>query len=309
MIWLYITLGVIGLILILVFVTLFFIYKGVYYTPIKGQDNEFLLTEATLKYAKREDINQMIQTMLDIPYEDIYTKSFDRLKLHARLYRNKDSNVVCIMCHGYRGTPCRDFSGFAKDMIKKGYNVILIDERGHGKSEGHSITFGNREKKDLLSWIEYSKKEFGEKIRFVFCGLSMGGATVLLASDHYPKGSKVIADCPYAAPREIVTQTIINNLGKNPKVLYPIANLTSIIFCHENLNKEDANRNVKKSEAKFLIIHGDIDSVVPYKLSERVYLENKDKVRYELIKGAEHGISYIIDTPRYKRVVDEFLDN
>ena len=81
-----------------------------------------------------------------------------------------------------------------------------------------------------------------------------------------------------------------------------------MIFGHANLSKDDANPHVKNSKAKFMIIHGDLDSIVPYQFSQRVYLDNKDKVRYELFKGAEHGISYIVDKKRYHEIVKEFIE-
>jgi len=43
-------------------------------------------------------------------------------------------------------------------------------------------------------------------------------------------------------------------------------------------------------------------------MSERVYLANKDKVQYEKFDGAEHGLSYLRDTERYKRMIRNFLN-
>ena len=67
-------------------------------------------------------------------------------------------------------------------------------------------------------------------------------------------------------------------------------------------------KNVKNSKAKMLIIHGNSDTLVPYTHSERVFLENKDKIQYEIFEGSEHGLSYMDDQDRYQRVVNEFLD-
>ncbi len=306
MLWLWILLGVIGGLILIFLIALFVVYHGTFYTPLKGQNNDFVFTAATEKYCDIEECKSMVKRLVEYPYEDAYITSFDKVKLHARIYR-QNSDTVCIMFHGYRGTPCRDFSGGAYDMIKMGFNVILIDERGHMNSKGHSITFGVREKKDAKCWIEYAKKEFGEDKRIVLIGISMGGATVLLASDLLSEKDRVIADCPYTTPKEIISNTLEHTLHMNPKIFYPIANLTSIIYGHTNLNNDDANEHVKRSKAKILIIHGEDDSLVPYKLSKRVADENKDKVRYELFPGAEHGLSYIMDKKRYQSIVEDFL--
>ena len=308
MLWLWILLGVIGFIVILFFVTLFFIYHGSFYTPIKGQNEDMVFTGVTEQYGNIKEIKTMVQACLDMPFEPTSITSFDHKKLVARVYRNPKSDTVCIMCHGYRGTPCRDFSGGGVDMVNNGFNVILISERGHYGSEGHSITFGVREKEDVKSWIDYARKEFGEDKRIVLVGISMGAASVLMASDYLKEGDKVIADCPFTTPREVICSTIKNFLHMNPTLLWPVANLSSIIYGHTNLAKEDANVHVKKSKAKILIIHGEEDKLIPYQFSKRIANENPDKVRYELFPKAEHGISYIIDKERYQRVVNEFLN-
>ena len=93
----------------------------------------------------------------------------------------------------------------------------------------------------------------------------------------------------------------------NPKIFYPIANLSSIIFGHANLSKDDAEKHVRNSKAKILIIHGDSDTVVPYKCSYRIKEMNPDKVQYELFPGVEHGISYLGDHDRYQKLVTDFL--
>lgn len=309
MMWLWILLGVVGGLLLFLFVGLFVIYHGSFYSPIGDQNNDFCFTGPTEDYADIKVVTGMVRNMLDVPCEHAKIKSFDKIELDARIYRNPSSDTVCIMCHGYRGTPCRDFSGGAYDMIQNGYNVVLISERGHYDSKGHSITFGVREKRDVESWINYAKKEFGEDKRIVLVGISMGGATVLMASDLLTEKDRVIADCPYTTPKEIISNTIKYSLKLNPKIFWPLANLSSIIFGHTNLAKEDAGVHVKNSKAKIMIIHGEEDTLVPYAFSKRIQTENPDKVRYELFPGAQHGISYIVDKPRYQRIVEEFLND
>lgn len=305
---LYISLVILGGLLLLFFVGLFILFIHTYYSPRKGQNNDFRLTDRTKKYCDLNLVNFMIERTRNIPHEDVFIKSYDHHKLHARFYRNDNSNVVVIMMHGYRGTACRDFSGGAYDMISHHFNVLLCDQRAHSESKGHIITFGVREKRDVTSWINYAKKTFGEDKQIILVGISMGGASVLLASDLLKEGDKVIADCPYSTPREIIRETINRSFKRCHGFLYFLTNLSSIIFTGVNYNKDDANEHVKKSKAKFLIIHGDNDSLVPYQFSKRIYDDNQDKVCYELFEGAEHGLCYLKDKDRYQRVINTFLE-
>ena len=306
--WLYISLGVIAGLLLIFLIALYYVYYETFYTPHKGQNNDFFLTAATYKYCDKETVHFLINRMRDYPYVDGYTLSYDKKKLHARVFPNPNSDTVVIMMHGYRGTCCRDFSGGAYDMIQFGFNVILTDERGHGLSQGHSITFGVKEKRDCEAWIKYAKKEFGEDKRIILVGISMGGATVLLCSDLLNKGDKVIADCPFTTPKEIICETLKSTLHMNPKIFYPIANLASILYGHANLNKDDASIHVKNSKADIMIIHGYSDTIVPFKLSYRLK-ELYPNIRYELFPKAEHGISYLADLPRYQKIIKEFIES
>ena len=307
MLWLYIALGIIGGLLLIFFIVLAFLHHGTFYSPLKGQNDNFLLTDSTKALGIDKLVFGLINSLLEVPYEDAYIKSFDKLKLHARVYENKNSDKLVIMFHGYRGTSVRDFSGGAKLMIDQGYNVILVDQRAHGLSEGHNITFGNREKKDVLSWIEYGQKRFGKDKELILVGISMGAATLLFASKDIPGEAKLICDCPYTSEKEIIKESI-KKMKLPPTFFYPFVNLSSILFSHASLNKDDAHKNVKECHHKILIIHGDQDTIVPYQYSYSLYLENKDKIQYELFPNTEHGVSFVTDTERYKKIVIDFIN-
>ena len=285
---------------------LYCMYRFTFYSPLKGQNDDLRL--AGPQYIGHEDVvNNLIKNMLSIPYEDAYITSFDKLKLHAYVYPAKNSKKVAIMCHGYRGTARRDFSGGGAQAVELGINAILIDERGHGLSGGHSITFGVKEKYDVLSWIEFAKKRFGEDIEIILMGISMGAATVLFCADKV-ENMKIIADCPFPSPVHILKNTMIG-MKLNPTMFFPILNLSSIMFGHANMRKDSAYETVKRNKNnKILIIHGSADTLVPCSMTQELYEANKDKIQYELFPNATHGMSYLFDTPRYKKIVEDFIN-
>ena len=298
--------SVIGFLIALFFLVLYFVYRIIYFSPKKGQNDEFRL-ESSLNYQGLRDKSiELINKLLKVPYEDIFTTSFDGLKLHAYFYKNEQSNHFMIMINGYRGTPRRDFSGGALLAMQLGNNVLLCDQRAHGKSKGHSITFGRKEQYDILTWIKFVQEKWGKSVKITIVGISMGGATVLFASDKIDPSINVIADCPYSREKDVIMNSM-RKMGLSPKLLWPFAYLAAAIFCRASL-KDDALENVKRSKSRILIIHGTADTIVPYEMSERVYLANKDKVQYEKFDGAEHGLSYLRDTERYKRIIRNFLN-
>lgn len=89
---------------------------------------------------------------------------------------------TAIIAHGYSGKG-KDMGAIAKLYYEQlGYNVLLPDARGHGQSSGNYIGFGWPERRDMVKWIDFVRKEMGPEARIVLHGVSMGGATVLMTS-------------------------------------------------------------------------------------------------------------------------------
>lgn len=307
MLALYIALGIIGFIILFIIIAIFMMYRLIFFSPRKGQLSDLNLTKSKNFKGYEEVMKENILSFMAIPYEDVYIDSFDKLKLHARYYEVNKSNKVALLIHGYKGTAYRDFNCISKIIFEQGYNVLLIDQRAHGLSKGHVITFGIRETKDLLRWIDYANKRFNNP-EILLVGVSMGGNTALNTADKIDKNIKIIADCPYSSPKAILKNTI-KSVHLPVWLFYPLLNLTCHIFGRESLNKTSAYDTVKNSDNKILIIHGDKDHVIPYINSQKLADTYPNKIRYELFKNADHGASALVDYNRYQKVVKEFLNN
>ena len=304
MLWI-ILCSVLGALLIIFFLTLYFIYRYIFHSPRKGQNNDFRI-EPSLDYqGTKEYLKELITKLRAVPYEDLWIKSYDGLKLHGLFYRNDNSNTFILMFNGYRGTARSNFSGSAIDAMNLNMNVVLCEQRAHGISDGHSITFGRKEQYDVLSWINFVKEKWGNSIKITIVGISMGGATVLMASDKIDRSINVIADCPYSTEKDVIKHTMIK-MGLPANFFWPFAYLSAIVFCHARL-KDDAKINVTNSKNQILIIHGTGDSIVPHPMSERVYEGNENHVRYEKFEGAEHALSYLREPERYEKLIKDFL--
>lgn len=306
MIW--IIIGSVLLALVILFLLLeYYIFKRVFYSPQKGQNSEYNLVREINIDDVKERATKLVNELLKIPAEDLYTTSYDKLKLHAYFYRCESSDEYVVFFHGFRRTARRSYAGRAMDMMAAHKNVILVDQRAHGLSEGHHLTFGKKEQYDVVSWVNYIKKTFGENVKITILGVSMGGTAVLGASDKIDERVKIIADAPYISVKDVVYKTIAK-LKFNPKVLFPLVEIACILYCHTSLEC-DVSRNIEKSKNKILIIHGSEDTIVNYKTTEEIYLKNKDHVQYELFEGVGHGLAYLKDTEKYQKVMSDFINN
>lgn len=312
-----IVLGSIILFLIgFVFFTTYIIYRQIFYNKPKLNvidDTECSMMFRGLTMPEIEtEVRQMIQDAANYPHEHIYVTSFDGLKLHGALYRfGDDTSPVMICFHGYRGNKFRDFAGAIKIFKKLKYNVLLVDQRAQHESEGKAMTFGVNESKDVMPWINKIIEIFGKDIKIAIEGLSMGGATVLMAASYepLPKNVKcVVADCPFPSPLSIFEFSI-----KNSPILLtflkPVSYLVGKLYMKVNFFKYDCFKDLKNNKLPILILHGKKDTIVPCFLSEKLKETYPEMITLELFENANHGVSYFDDTDRYFKVSEDFLQN
>ena len=286
----------------------YYVYRVIFYTPAKGQNDPFRPIPSPQHEAVKELSLKMIADVNSIEYEEVCITSFDGLKLYGRYYHKNDDAPFAVCMHGYRGVSVRDFSGGARFLIDEGQNVLLVAQRGHAKSEGHSITFGFKEKYDCAAWIDYVVSRFGKDKKIALYGISMGAATVLMASElKLPENVKcIIADCPYSSPKAIITRAA-SDRGYNVKLIYPLIWLASRLFARFDINASGAVDAVKRAKVPILILHGEDDRFVPCEMSRQIAAAAPELVRLETFPNAGHGLSFVIDRGRYVSVVREFL--
>lgn len=87
----------------------------------------------------------------------------------------------------------------AKYLHEHQCDVLFIEHRCCGDSEGNYITFGAKEQWDVQQWAVYMAERNKEKLPIYLYGQSMGAASVLMASGHTlpPEVKGLIADCGF----------------------------------------------------------------------------------------------------------------
>lgn len=282
-------------------------YRKAFYSSPKRKEDIRNIPKSE-QYAKgRPFMLGLIDEMEPRPFEQVYIESFDGLRLSARYYHLAEGAPVQIQFHGYRGTAIRDFCGGNKLARDMGHNTLVVDQRAHGKSEGKTICFGIKEKYDCLAWANYAAKRFGD-IPIVLSGVSMGGATVLMASElDLPENVRcIVADCPYSSPKEIIASEC-KKMGIPPRLGMPFVKLGARIFGNLRLSGS-AEEAVKNTRVPILIIHGEADRFVPCEMSRKIFSANPEMITLETFPDAAHGISYILEPERYEKITRRFME-
>lgn len=286
----------------------YYAFRITFLAPPHLDTNHYFVPEGEQYDVVRDGIKKSVARMAERKYEPVTITSFDGSKLFARYYHVADDAPVQIFFHGYKSSSLLDCSGGSYFAQQLGHNAIVVDQRSHGQSDGTVITFGIKERRDCLCWIQYAIERFGKDVPIILSGLSMGAATVLMVTDlNLPSNVKgIIADCPYSSPKEIIMK-VAKQMHFPPRLMFPFVWLGAFLFGHFNLLESSAIEAIQKCEIPILLLHGDADELVPYEMSQLMQKSGAKDITLETFSGAGHGLSYMILPDKYEKAVKEFI--
>ena len=307
--WIYITIGIITYILLSFFLITFICYRTTFFSKNKPlKTDKIILPDQSTFQKYKEQIKQDIVDAKNMPCEIFSITSFDNLKLKGKFYEYQKNAPIEIMFHGYRSNGERDMSTGIKRAFLCGHSALVVDQRASGKSEGHTISFGVNERMDCLYWSQFVSNHFGENVPIILTGISMGGATVTLASTlDLPKNViGVLADCPFNSASDIIRK-VIRDMKLPVKLSYPLVKLGAKIYGKFDLELTSSYEAVKNAKLPIIFFHGKNDSYVPYEMSQKLYEACITKKKIVIIDDAEHGLSYLVDPDKYLKEARQFF--
>ncbi|WP_367183459.1 alpha/beta hydrolase [Sporosarcina sp.] len=306
---------------LLVFIIAFFIVFQIagsfffYNLAIKRGPKDFLTGNADLKVSA-ETMEVFLNGdwrlwVEEQEYEEMKLTSRDGLELMGYyLPAKQPSDKLVILTHGYLGH-AKQMGLYGRYYYEElGFNIFMPNARGHGRSGGDYYGFGWPDRLDLIDWTNLLEEKLGAKTEVVYHGLSMGAATVLMASggDELPKQVKaIVADSPYQSVYQLFAYQM-NRMFHLPA--YPLLDNMSLLTKAKagySLKEANALNEVKKTEVPILYIHGKADTFVPTDMTKELYEETKSEAELFLVDGANHGEAFVMDEDGYKAVVSDFL--
>lgn len=269
-------------------------------------EKERLKGTAYEKYA--DHIQNSHKWLMEHKAQDVYIESQDGLKLHGLWVPVADAKGTILLAHGYRSTILVDF-GLVLDVYHDmKLNLLIPDQRCHGKSEGKYITFGVKESDDMRRWLEFHQQQLGGG-QVVISGLSMGASTMMYLADQ-PLGEHVkamIVDCGFTSPVAILSKvySAVTHLPAIPSIW--ATDLFARVFAGFSIYEKDSRITLKQSRLPVMMVHGTDDDFVPCYMTRQGYEVCASQKELFLVEGAGHGTSFLKEPEKYKKLVRDFL--
>ncbi len=303
-------LGIVGGLAVLALLAALVCFRMAFYAPKKQPPREeYPVPPGEIYVPYYELMRGWIRQTRALPHEDMAVVSFDGLTLRGRYYEYAPGAPMELMFHGYRGDAERDLCGGVQRCFAMGRNVLIVDQRCCGSSEGCVITFGVRESRDCLTWVEHVVAHFGQDVRIILTGISMGATTVLLAVGQPlpPQVVGVLADCGYTTARDIIKK-VIRQMGLPAGLCYPFVRLGARLYGGFDPDTADVPAALKNCTRPVFFAHGETDDFVPCDMSRQNYEACPTAKALYTVPGAGHGLAFPAMQERYLEMVATFFD-
>lgn len=246
-----------------------------------------------------------------LPWRRVSIRSADGLILSGSFLPYPDKAAVrgtVLFAHGYRSSQ-NDFALALETYRSRGFHILMIDQRAHGKSEGSYIGFGALERGDVVLWAHFINEYLHVRLPIFLAGLSMGATTVLMASElTLPKNvCGIIADCGFTSCGEIVRK-VMRDRKLPVALMYPLFRPACRLFAGFDPDGYSTTDAVGHCRVPVLFIHGMDDDFVPCTMTVRAYFACRSEKDLLLVPGARHGYAYAVDPEGYEAALDRFLE-
>ena len=291
-----------------IFVSFFCIYAFISYIVFKFFVDRSVPKDMIFK-GKDEDENENSLKRVSLPFDiqEVSIESINGLQLHSYFITNNASNKWIICVHGYSGNAFNLFPHI-NHFYSQGYNILAVDLRAHGKSDGKYYGLSYLDAKDILLWVDWIQAKTSNA-KIALFGIALGGASVLMAASN-SKTSNIKCVLSDSAPSDFkkeFTYVCKKFINIPISIILPAVNFWMKILAKYSFKDASPINNIGKVRVPCLIIHGENDHFVKVEMAYELF-ENIDTAKeLLLVPNANHTQSVKIEPNMYWDKVDMFL--
>jgi fermentation-respiration switch protein FrsA (DUF1100 family) len=234
-------------------------------------------------------------------------QAVDGVPLSAWWFHQPDARASVIVVHGHGANKASSLWVGAELFPR--FNVLLLDLRGHGQSGGERTSVGFLERLDILAAVRWLDMQLGEQPVGVL-GISMGGATAILAAAESQRIAAVVADSPFARLRSPVHAAICQRgypRAAAPVLAWSVCTIASWrVRARRALDPIDVVDKI--APRPLLIIHGAADGLIPVDNAHALYQRAREPKELWVVPGVEHARVPEADPRAYSERLATFFE-
>ena len=222
-----------------------------------------------------------------VSFEDAEFEAADGTRLHGWYAHRQDACAVVLFCHGNAGNVTHRAYTLAALHDLVGASVLIFDYRGYGKSQGKPTEDGVlSDARAARAWL--AEKEGIARSDVVLMGRSLGGAVAvdLAAKD---------------GARALVLESTFTSVADVGAYHYPWVPVRALLR-----TRLDAAAKIGRYGGPLLQSHGDADTVIPYRLGQKLFQAANEPKSFITFPGGDHNDA---QPAGYYQALIEFLDD
>jgi fermentation-respiration switch protein FrsA (DUF1100 family) len=220
------------------------------------------------------------------PFEELELRAKDGATLHAWHVKSATPRGAVLVCHGNAGS-IENRLHLAQAFHAMGFDVLLFDYRGYGKSRGTLSEEGTY--LDAEAALDHLvARGFGPGRTAVF-GESMGGAVAIELATRRSFAALLVED----------TFTSLADVGATVYPWLPVRWLSRTKYA--SIDK------LGGLSVPLLVIHSPDDRLVPFAHGERLHADHPGPKAF-LRTGGAHGAGGFLESPDWTQAVRRFLE-
>jgi alpha-beta hydrolase superfamily lysophospholipase len=227
--------------------------------------------------------------------EEVRFRSADGIAITGWLLRGQPDAPVLILCHGYQRCMEEPFA-LGVELREHGFNILLFDFRGCGRSGGRFTTIGHHEPEDLLAAVRWVRNRFGPATPIGVHGISMGGAVAIAAAARTAEIRAVAADSAFAHLSGAVELRFEPLRGLNLLVHHVTMRIAERISGGRVAEVRPVDVVARIAPRPLLLIQGSRDGIVPAGHVDELYAAAGEPKDLWLLPESTHAMARL-DAP------------
>jgi len=231
---------------------------------------------------------KLLATPIDwgLGYEDVVLTTFNEVKIHGWFVPAINSTQVILFFHGNGGNISHRGESL-KIFHSLGFNVLIIDYQGYGKSQGVMSEKGSYHDA-MAAWQYLIKERHFKADDIIIFGRSLGGA---IATQLATKVNQ----------KALIIESTFSSVNDMASVVLPF--ISKLVYLRYDYNTE---KIINQIDSPLLLMHSQNDDIVPYELGEKVFVAAKSPKYFFELQGGHNG-GFTQDVVAYKQAITWFI--